>query len=400
MDSKMKASSSLLSCACCVGEQYLFQHDLVVEVLVRLVVLADRQQQVVLDVAQRRAQEGVPRVLDAVGDPGLEVQELALAREDGERDCEVVVVPVGQRDEALLDHLRDVEHAAEVQRVLLLALALVELADAGDDQVLVGLPQALQQPDVVGVVVQVGREDLREDLVQHRLPARRTHLRQRLDQQLGVLAHRHFKQLADLEVVVVGDLDEELDEVEVAPELLGEAVAVLDRLLDLAVGQFEEPQHLRLLAAVDLHQEVRLRLRVVPPLEEHLLGQLELVIGLLPHALQRPHERQEALLRTELQLGPVDLQVDVLPLEVGHGLHAVGDKVVDVPPRRRPLPRSSHLCPVYAFQLLAFQVLLARHQQVRYELLHARVHAAALLRHHQQAFQRLLLADRAQLAQH
>ena len=367
--------------------------------LVGLVVLADRQQEVVLDVGERRPQEWISRVFDAIRDPGLEVQELPLARENGERDCEVVVVPVGEGNEALLDDLRDVEHSAEVERVFLLALALVELADAGDDQVLVGLPQALQQPDVVGVVVQVGGENLRENFVEHGLPARRLYLSQRLDQQLGVLAHRHLEQLTNLQVVVVRDLDQQLHEVQVAPQLLRQNTAVLHRLLDLAVGQFEEAEHFWVLAAVDLQEEAGLRLRVVPSLEENLLWQFELVVCVLAHALQRTHEGEEGVFGAEFQFGAVDLQIHVLPLEVGHRLHAVTDEIVDVPPARAAFFPRPHLGTVDALQLLSLQVLLACHQQVSHEFLHAGVDRVALLRHHQQTLEGLVLCYGSQFAE-
>ena len=368
--------------------------------LVGLVVLADRQQQVVLDVCERRPQERISRVFDAICDPGLEVQELPLAREDGEGDREIVVVPVGEGNEAFLDDLRDVEHSAEVERVLLLALALVELADAGNDQVLVCLPQALQQPDVVGVVVQVRGENLRKNFVEHGLSARRLYLGQCLDQQLGVLAHRHFEQLTNLEVVVVRDLDQQLHEVQIAPQLLCQNIAILHRFLDFAVGEFEETEYFWVFAAVDLEEEVGLRLRVVPSLEENLLWQFELVVRVLAHALQRTHESEEGVLGAELQFGPVDLQVHVLPLEVGHGLNAVADEIVDVPPARAAFLARPHLGAVDALQLLSLQVLLACHQQVSHKFLHAGVDRVALLRHHQQTLKGLLLCYRSQFPKH
>ena len=89
----------------------LLEDDLVVEGLSHFGVFPDWGEQVVLDVLEDGLEEGVACVLDAVVDPRLEVQELPLACQDGKWHCELIVVPVSQRDQALLDDLGDVENA-------------------------------------------------------------------------------------------------------------------------------------------------------------------------------------------------------------------------------------------------------------------------------------------------
>jgi hypothetical protein len=147
-----------------------------------------------------------------------------------------------------------------------------------------------------------------------------------------------------------------------------------------------------------LDQEVALRLGVVPSLEEDLIRYFELVVALLAYPLQTFYEGHECFLRLEGEFGPVQLQIDILPLEIGDGLTAVGDEVVDVPPRLLPL-LAVQLRPVNLLQLFTLQVLLARHQQVSHKFLYPRVCVQPLFAHHQQAIHHLFLIDRPELPQ-
>lgn len=62
-----------------LAELCLFQHDIIMKGLIRRPAAADWHQQMVLDVAQGRLQEGISCVLYAVGYPRVEMQKLSFS---------------------------------------------------------------------------------------------------------------------------------------------------------------------------------------------------------------------------------------------------------------------------------------------------------------------------------
>lgn len=76
--------------------------------LVRLDVLADGDQKMVLDVGKSSFQKRITCVFDSIGDPWLEVEELSFSCQDGQRDSKLIIIPVGQRNKTLLDDLGDI----------------------------------------------------------------------------------------------------------------------------------------------------------------------------------------------------------------------------------------------------------------------------------------------------
>lgn len=76
--------------------------------LVRLDVLADGNQKMVLDVGKSSFQEGITCVFDSICDPWLKVEELSFSCQDSQRDSKLVIIPVGQRNKTLLNDLGDI----------------------------------------------------------------------------------------------------------------------------------------------------------------------------------------------------------------------------------------------------------------------------------------------------
>lgn len=139
--------------------------------------------------------------------------EFPLAGKYGQRYSKVVVLPVGQGNETLFDDLGYVQHSWEADRILFSILSLIQQANWTDHQILVGLPQALQESDVVRMVLQVGWEHLREQLLYQLLPLGWSYLAKTLDQKLREFGDWELKESPDLEGVVLGSLDKQLDQV-------------------------------------------------------------------------------------------------------------------------------------------------------------------------------------------
>ncbi len=98
--------------------------------LVGFIVLSDGDDEMVFNVAQSCSQEGVACILNPVCYPGFEMKEFTLSSQDGERDCEIIIVPVGEWNKAFLNNLCDIKYSGQIQRVFLFALTFIQLANA------------------------------------------------------------------------------------------------------------------------------------------------------------------------------------------------------------------------------------------------------------------------------
>lgn len=117
--------------------------------------LSDRLDDVILDVFEHGLDERAAHISDALLQPYVIVQEVSLACQDRQVNCEVVVLAVNYRHQALLYFLGNVKDSGEVHDSLVMA---AELADAPDHECLVILPQCLEYDDGVHVV----SEELRQ----------------------------------------------------------------------------------------------------------------------------------------------------------------------------------------------------------------------------------------------
>ena len=78
--------------------------------LIGLNVFSDGNQEMVLNVSEGCFQEGVACVFDSVCNPRLEMQKFSFSCQNRQGNCKLVVIPVGQRDQAFLYHLGYVQN--------------------------------------------------------------------------------------------------------------------------------------------------------------------------------------------------------------------------------------------------------------------------------------------------
>lgn len=124
--------------------------------------VTNRSDDVLLDVLDEGINERCADVFEAALDPHVVVKEVALACQNAEIDGEVVVLAVDDWDEAGAHFLGDVEYAGQVHKPL---IVLAELADAPDEETVVGLEELLQHYRGVHMVAEEEREQDGEELV-------------------------------------------------------------------------------------------------------------------------------------------------------------------------------------------------------------------------------------------
>lgn len=115
-----------------------------------------------VNVLDKGLHEGRADFLDPLLEPDIVVKELALARQNAEVDREVVVIAIDNLDQTVLDVLSDVQHSGQVDHTLFVPTALT---DSPDHEVLVEIPQFLEENDRLLVVQEEGHQ-LREYVVQ------------------------------------------------------------------------------------------------------------------------------------------------------------------------------------------------------------------------------------------
>ena len=139
-----------------------------------------------------------------------------------------------------------------------------------------------------------------------------------------------------------------------------------------SVLHLAESYQFRFFASEELNQEVGLTERIVPSFEVDLLRHFELVSSLPSNFLKNFQHVEEHLFALELQFGPIELEKDVLPLEVGNCLLTVCDKIINVPSWRHSF-LAVQVSSVYLSQLFSFQILLICHQEITHKFLNPRI---------------------------
>ena len=142
--------------------------------------------------------------------------------------------------------------------------------------------------------------------------------------------------------------------------------------MDPSVLHLAESYHFRFFASKELDQEIGLAERIVPSFEVDLFRHFELVSSLPSYFLENLEQIEEHLFTFELQFGPVKLEKDVLPFEVGDCLLTVCDKIINVPSWRHSF-LAVQVSSVYLSQLFSFQILLICHQEITHKFLNPRI---------------------------
>jgi hypothetical protein len=112
-------------------------------------VLIDGCNHMFFDVLEESLDEGCSYLCNSSLQPDIIVEEVSLASQDAQVDCEVVVLAVNYWDQTLLHFLGDIKHSREVHYARVM---LIQLINTPDHQLLIVLPQLLQDRDRVYVV--------------------------------------------------------------------------------------------------------------------------------------------------------------------------------------------------------------------------------------------------------
>lgn len=112
-------------------------------------------QQIIFNVEQNGPNKGIGQFLNPIDNPRLEIQKFPLPSNDSKRNTKLIVIPGCKRNQAIFNGLRYIEDSGEIEGILFLGLALVDLADATYYEVLVVVPERIEDFCACGMILQV-----------------------------------------------------------------------------------------------------------------------------------------------------------------------------------------------------------------------------------------------------